>query len=1101
MTTVEVPADRPVSYSRQFRRCGKQACLVCGPGMPGHGPYWYAYWHEDGRTRSRYLGRVAPPGVLERPETPGAGNAAPVEPRSPPPQGPGLRVRTLGGFAVWLGDAAVPAGHWRRPTVAALFKILLSAPGHRLTRDQALEALWPEADPEQGPARLRGTIHRLRQVVGTDRLAYQGEMLALLPGSDDAYWLDADAFEARARLALAGRDPAACRVALALYGGDYLPDDVYAEWAVGRREELQGLRLSVLLHAATLCEQAGASEEAERYLRTVLATDSCHEGAALDLMRLCVAAGRPAQAMRIYRRLAAALREDLNLAPAAQTRALYQALVTQQRATPPQAAPAEPAVPTNLPEPLSSFIGRRRELAAVRALLRPRAEAYSPAAEAVPCRLVTLTGVGGCGKTRLALRVADELLEDYPDGVWLVDLSPLGEARLVGQAVARALGLGEDPARPVLDLLKTALRHRNMLLVLDNCEHLIGTCAELAVVLLEHCPALRILATSREALRVPGERLWPVPPLSVPEAGADLPAGRLLEAESARLFMDRARVQRPDLALGDETAAAVADICRRLDGLPLAIELAAARTRLLSVEQIAARLGQRLALLTGGPRTAAARQRTLRAALDWSYDLLSPEEQMLFRRLAVFAGGCTLEAAEAVCRSDGDLHGDVLECLSSLMDKSLLRHQPAPSTEQSAANGAPSAPRFGLLETVREYGLAQLAADGETPMLQRRHAAYFLSAAEEAAQLLRGPEQRVWLARLADEHDNLRAALRWALESGEALLGLKMAGVLWQFWEIGGHVREGREWLERLLAHESPVADVAFATARAAALNGAGALAFDQGDFPRATALHEECLALRRAIDDRRGMAVSLNNLGNSASSQGDYSRALTCYGESLALKRQLGDTRGMSVTLSNMGVAAYEQGDYERAHLLYEEALALKWQLGDSFGIAIALNNLGELARERGDTLSAVPLFEKALGLHRELRNTRGIAIALSNLGHVAREHGDAGRALALYAESLTLAYKGGDQWEVAFCLEGLAAAAYEQGQLQRAVRLWGSAAALRAAIDAPRAPIDQASYDRGVADARAALGDGEFAAAWAAGQAMSMEAAVALALEQGGP
>jgi tetratricopeptide (TPR) repeat protein len=418
--------------------------------------------------------------------------------------------------------------------------------------------------------------------------------------------------------------------------------------------------------------------------------------------------------------------------------------------------------------------------------------------------------------------------------------------------------------------------------------------------------------------------------------------------------------------------------------------------------------------------------------------------------------------------------------------------------QHSTADGGDE-PRFAMLETVREYALEQLAAASEEVTLRRRHAAHFLALAETAQEQLRGTDQQRWLARLEREHDNLRAALRWTLQPGETELGVRLAGALWKFWEIRGHVSEGRRWLEELLMCAE--FDDAGATVRAAALNGAGALAFDQGDFVRARALHEQCLSLRRALDDQRGMAVSLNNLGNLALAQGDYAQALICYGESLTIKRRLNDQPGMSITLSNMGVTAYEQGDHARALALYEEGLAIKRRLGDRFGIAIALNNLGELAQVRGDVARAVPLFEECLALHRELRNTRGIAIALNNLGHVASTRGDVVRAAALYAESLSVAHAGGDRWEVAFCLEGIAMVLCAQRRPELAARLCGSAAALRAALGAPRPPASQAIYDHVMAAASAALGEPACAAAHAAGQAMDVEAAIAIALEGTSP
>jgi len=491
--------------------------------------------------------------------------------------------------------------------------------------------------------------------------------------------------------------------------------------------------------------------------------------------------------------------------------------------------------------------------------------------------------------------------------------------------------------------------------------------------------------------------------------------------------------------------AAVAHICCRLDGIPLAIELAAARVALLPPAALLARLERRLAVLTGGARDLPERQRTLRAAIDWSYGLLTEDERRLSRRLAVFAGGCTLDAAEAVCAAGpaefAEWGGDVLEGLASLVDKSLLRSEQGGSAE----------PRFTMLETIREYGLEQLAAGGDAEAPRRRHAAYYLRVAERAEPALTGAAQGTWLARLEGEHDNLRAALRWSRDSGETVLGLRLAGALWRFWYVRGHLSEGRAWLDGLLAlttSEGPDAAV-----RAKALTGAGVLANIQGDYDHATALCEESLALYRGLHDARGAAVALNILGNLAMSQGAYARAVALSEESLALHREIGDKRGIAVGLNNLGVIVLHQGSYERAATLCAESVALNRELGDK----------------------------------------RGISAALHNLGDVAREQGDYARASSLYAEGLALYQAMGNKEGVAGCLEAVAGAAYAQGQMERATRSYAAAEALRDAIGAPLTSTNRATHDQALVNARRALGEPAFAAAWAAGAALSMDQAVA--------
>ncbi len=558
-----------------------------------------------------------------------------------------------------------------------------------------------------------------------------------------------------------------------------------------------------------------------------------------------------------------------------------------------------------------------------------------------------------------------------------------------------------------------------------------------------------LLVTSQMALRVRAEQQFQVLPLTAPASGRLSPEEGERYA-AVRLFVARARQARPDFQLDGDNMAAVADICRRLDGIPLALELAAARVALLPPAALLARLDRGahghtpLQLLTGGARDAPTRQRTLRAAIDWSYGLLTEDERTLLRRLAVFAGGCTLDAAEAVCPAAGldeftEWDGDVLEGLASLVDKSLLR------SEQGAE------PRFSMLETIRAYGLEQLAAVGETEASRRRHAAHYLVVAQRAEPALTGAEQGTWLARLEGEHDNLRAALQWSRDSGESALGLRLAGALWRFWYVRGHLSEGRAWLDGLLALTTSDREPDVAAIRAKALTGAGVLANIQGDYDRATVLCEESLTLYRRLDDTRGPAVALNILGNLAMNQGAYARAVALSEESLALYRTLGDKRGMAVALNNLGVVLLHQGAYERSAALCEESLTL----------------------------------------NRELDDKRGISAALHNLGDVAREQGDYRQAVALYAESLALYRTMGDSEGIAGCLEAVARVAYAQGQMERATRFYAAAATLRDAIGASLTSTNRTTHDQALVNARITLGEPAFAAAWAAGAALSMDQA----------
>ncbi len=738
--------------------------------------------------------------------------------------------------------------------------------------------------------------------------------------------------------------------------------------------------------------------------------------------------------------------------------------------------PADPAPPTdppcNLPAPPTPLLGREREMArALELLCRD------------DVRLLTLSGPAGVGKTRLSLDVAAGLRADYADGAFLVSLAPLSDPVLVASAIAQALGLREQGDRPLHDTLMASLRDKQLLLLLDNFEH-VAAAAPLLAALLAACPHLRLLVTSRAPVHVRGEHVLPVPPLDLPDL-ATLPAvDALAQVSAVALFVARAEAVAPDFALTTQNATAVAAICARLDGLPLAIELAAARITLLSPEALLARLDHRLQMLVGGARDLPERQQTLRAAIAWSYDLLHMGEQALFRRLCVFVGGATLEAVEAVCYTAGDLEGDALGWLAALVDKSLLRREEGPGGEA----------RVGLLETIREYGREQLATSGEQAATERSHAAYYLALAEEAEPALTGAEQVTWLARLEREHDNLRSALRWALESGEVEGGLRLAGTLWRFWVMRGYLREGRRWLETLLNRDADVAPAS----RARALHGAGVLARDMGDCTRADLLLGESLALWRELADSPGIATALNGLGSVAWQRGDLARARALHEEGLALRREMGDTGGVIIALNNLGLVVQDQGDLVRAEALFAEVLAFFRERGNRRGIAGSLNNLGEVALAQGNLTRARLLCEEALALRQGLNDRAGIASSLINLGLIACAQGDLARARLLYEEGLVLYRELGDTRGVGDTMEGRAQVAAAHGHAARAAHLLGAAEAVRAAIGAPLLPRAKAGHDRTVAAARTSLGDDAFAAAWEMGATLSLEQAIVLVLEE---
>jgi len=731
-------------------------------------------------------------------------------------------------------------------------------------------------------------------------------------------------------------------------------------------------------------------------------------------------------------------------------------------------------LPNNLPRQLSSFIGRTKELADIKSRL-----AGTP--------LLTLTGSGGAGKTRLALQIAAELVESFADGVWLVELEPLSDPALVTQTVAMTLGVREEQ-RPLIQTLLDYLRPKSVLLVLDNCEHVLSGSAGLVQTLLRSCPGLRVLATSQEALGVAGEVTYRVPSLSMPNPARLPPLAQLTEFESVRLFVDRAAANQPGFALTAANAPAVAQICARLDGIPLAIELAAARAKVLSVDEIAARLDDRFRLLTAGSRTAPSRHQTLRAALDWSYDLLADDERMLLRRLSVFAGGWTLPAAEAVCGGDGCEPSEILNVLTRLVDRSLVIVENLEGRDTW----------YRLLETVRVYAREKLVAAGEDETVRRRHRDWYLQFAERAEHELQGPALESWLDRLEAEHDNIRAALDWCKTAEpNPEYGLRLGGAVAHFWEVRGYLTEGREWLESALTKGAEV----LSTARVKALNGAGLLALIQGDFPRAVALGEESLNLSRKLGDKRGIASCLNILGLDACRLERYDRAARFGEESLELSREAGDRWGEAGARLTLGLVARGQGDFARAAALLEESVKQFRQLGDKWASTITLNNFGLVLREMGEYQRAQTVLEETLGLFRELGDRWGIAFSLANLGIVAWDRGEYDRAAKLFEESLPLRKELRDRRGTATSLTGLAVVAVGLGQAERAAVLFGAAEALREALGVPPPPFIRDRYDRTVAEAREQLDAAAFTAAWQRGRTMTPDQAIEYAVSRASP
>ncbi len=983
-------------------------------------------------------------------------------------------MRVLGGFAVAVGDRTVPESAWRLRKAKSVIKLLALAPERRIHRERAAELLWPDRSAESAANNLHQALYVARRALETagadalECLALRDDMLVL--SEERPVEIDAVQFEQAAEAARAAGSVEAYRDAAALYAGELLPEDRFEDWGAGRREALRELHLALLLELAERLAGAGDAAGAVEALHRAVVDDPLHEEAHRRLMRLFAEVGRRQQALAQYQRLRQTLRREYEADPDPETRSLYREILAghldpagaaQAPAdSRPPGALRRPATPRhNLPVALTSFVGREREQGELREQLRRS-------------RLLTLTGPGGAGKTRLALEVAAASLHEYSDGVWLVELGALADPGLVAQQTAVVLGMqlrSRDDAGAVLARL---IGDRRVLLLLDNCEHLIGACARLADELLRACPGLTLLTTSREPLRMAGEVTVRVPSLGLPDPALRVPAPELMRFESVRLFVERATDAAPGFRLTDENAAQVAEVCFRLDGMPLSIELAAARAGVLTPAQIAARLSDSLDLLGGG-RGRLTRQQTLAATLNWSHDLLTEEERVLFRRAGVFAGSFGLEAVEGVCGGDGLRSGETLELLGRLVDKSLV------SAEEERGEY-----RYRLLETIRQYARERLDEARETERLEARHRDWYEAVAQAADPDLAG-ERFFESAEL--ELDNLRAAVATGLRD-DPCSALRTAVAMWPLWMRRGYFTEGSRLLDAALAAESAPTPL-----RARGLVAASALDVRLARSERLVALADEAREIHLALGDRRAAAGALLYRGVLESARTPHSTAAETLEEAFTEAQHVGDALVAAGARHAQGVVANSRGNddearrliqegldllpaaagsdsslwattiglvvdpdaHARPRMYFEDTLVLFRRIGPEAARGYMLCDLALVARAQGEPLLAREALDRALTLHRERDDAAGTAVALNALGNLARSREQFELGREWLEEALAIRSEMGDRRATGMTLGCMGLLAGRAGELEEGRGLIGRALAIFAETeDGPGRP-----------------------------------------------
>jgi non-specific serine/threonine protein kinase len=994
-----------------------------------------------------------------------------------------LHIHLMNGFQVFYGDQ--PLVNLNSPRLQAFMAYLLLHRDIPQPRQRLAFLLWPDSSESQARTNLRNLLHVLRHTLPNADNFLNIDSTTLQWRADSPYTLDVHEFEVA--VAQAGTSKALLDAA-ALYTGDLLPG-CYDEWIQPERERLQEQHIEALERLAALFEQEQDYRMAIRVTEKLLRFDPLREETYRGLMQLHAKMGDRLGLRRVYQTCAAVLERELGVEVSQATKAAYQELVKSEGLPAvPEKISSQPRT-NNLPLSLTSFIGREQHLIDLQKHLLDRS------ASRPRIRLLTLTGAGGCGKTRLSIETAGRVTEHFPDGVWLVELAALTDPNLVAQAVADVLDVREQPGSSLLTQLVNHLETRQTLLILDNCEHLLAACARLAETLLRTCPQLQILATSRERLNLAGEMVWFVPPLTLPDQymfDAEVGLGQSLfeelkRSEAIRLFVDRATAVLPTFELCLQNAPGVLQICRRVDGIPLAIELAATRVRSLSIEQIAARLDDRFNLLQSGSRTALPRHQRLWDLIDWSYELLPPDMKTLFRRLVVFSGGWSLEAAEGICLGSDIEPSEVQDLIARLVDDSLVTYDPQENE-----------PRYGMYETIREYGIERLKEAREAQTMGQRHRDYFLQWAERLEPELRGPRQRATFDQLDHELDNLRAALNGAAGEDESdpTGVLKLAVLMTWFWIMKGYLGEGIAHLEAALdlfekKGQAPV------TLQAQAYCSVGLLIIYQGNFPLATTFLERGISILESVGDAWALARMRCYWAYLLYMRGERPLASTLWETDMEVFRQQGDTWGLGWMMAWRGRAAREAKEFEAARLFYSESARLLQRMGDEWAYSIVISHSGMIELVLGNYSAARQMFEMRLATGEKLNSITHIHLAHAFLGETARREGNAEEAAFHFREHLYLTRKVKANQDAPTSLAGIAWALSVQNQWRKAVILYTVAERLKGQFhESLPENEDSAWISHELASACTRLGESDFARAREEGRAMTIDQAIPFAL-----